>query len=1381
MSEHLFAIHKIAAKARGAYESHAACFDAVGPEKVSNPQDGDPPIDGLKLHEGRVCQTCGYVTTSEEKIKRHANKAHGWVKKDGRQWDVKAVQTFFINNKTRYFVVAGPSEERQRTIPTDDVDLMIEALLDEQARKEREEDKERGMVEEDQLKSDNTPWLRRNGWPRKLAGKNILTIAGFSHKATKDEGTLREVCKSIDRVLGRCKKSMADCREDGWDLLLSWLNSSKKDDYSPEPFSTYYEKSTHNTYVDHWKRFYCYCLRIIDQEDQHGAEFTHRQLQGLQELRAAVELDGEDEEAIDARVLDLSASFIKHSDYDGKRSILLHFAAVMGVDATKNTYKLPNQYGSIVAGLIYCVRLLLFEHTLPAASRKELTDPLWELQRVRKKWLVDGEPSPFHTMNNLLAYCRGVGYDEGAVPRVQWSGDNQTMYYHGKPLAIEKFRDFVRGLIDSAEDLLCKDLLFQDDLRVRDIDLTTLIDDMNESQVGYSFISEKSNGLLGGRARMMARLRASSAWGDMASVEAEGIRFKPKATARYKRKVETFLEQLLILTHITGGQPARGTEVTVLRHLNAQQNMRNVYIQDGRVVLVTRYHKAQVSTGQLRVIPRFLPTRVGQLLVAYLADVLPFVQLLDAAAGSKSPRGFLWADEKGIWDTPRMTKALTRESAARMGNRVTVQDYRHIAIAIDRVHVRGLTGDMEPQEDDAHDVMASHGSVIANQAYGIDRAMLRGLNIRSIATFRGVADRWHQFLRLNSRQKLDGRKRQGEDSPAAATPGTKKRRLEGPVERQVGTADFERALQEAMDRFVGPGATFRSPQQREGLLAVLQGESPLVVILPTGGGKSLLFMLPATLPDANTTVVVVPFVALMEDLLQKCQDAGIDCIEWREDRPGKASIVLVAAETAAQKTFLDYACNLHRLGQLDRIFVDECHLILTAAEYRELLPRLEQLRLLPCPLVMLTATLPPSMEEAFDQAMALRGECPGGESPTFPTYIRAPTHRPNFAYAVEVVLGSQLEDRAHQLLEEAGRTLQGNERAALFCTSRLTCERMAQRLGCSPYHSTWAGKKESLAGWAAGSQKFIVATSALGSGIDVAGIRAVIHLGRPQTIVDFAQEAGRGGRQGESVRSTMVLGRSEFNWLRGSSANKWDANREAMRRYIVTAGCRRLALGEALDVQARSCDELQAEPCDNCSAHTVQTAGADDPGRPTADELPVVLQATFKEAAHYAKGVELREAKVKGEAARMQLVEEALRDMADQCAACWLMDPPGEHQHSAEGCIELRLLLKRSYRDLRRQVRYADNSCCFVCSLPGDRCPSYQRQQECPRPDSAFPLALTAWLWTETRDVVHTVAKREFDGVDAYVEWLAKPRRMCGTLSTNLVALLGAVVERCQL
>lgn len=88
---------------------------------------------------------------------------------------------------------------------------------------------------------------------------------------------------------------------------------------------------------------------------------------------------------------------------------------------------------------------------------------------------------------------------------------------------------------------------------------------------------------------------------------------------------------------------------------------------------------------QVKVIPRFLPHwRVGKLLVVYLADVLPFRQLMDRKAAMLTSKGFLWFKMVKPWETDDLTKALTRESGSRLGFRITTADYRHIAVAIDR-------------------------------------------------------------------------------------------------------------------------------------------------------------------------------------------------------------------------------------------------------------------------------------------------------------------------------------------------------------------------------------------------------------------------------------------------------------------------------------------------------------------------------------------------------------------------------------------------------------------------------------------------------------------------------------------------------------------------
>ena len=153
--------------------------------------------------------------------------------------------------------------------------------------------------------------------------------------------------------------------------------------------------------------------------------------------------------------------------------------------------------------------------------------------------------------------------------------------------------------------------------------------------------------------------------------ESNGLEWMASGIREYESTVERFLEYLLILIHITGGQPGRGTEITTLRYANVMQSMRNIFVKEGRVMIVTEYHKSMAVTDQVKMIPRFLPERVGKLLVVYLADVLPFRQLMDRKAGMLRSKGFLWFKKDKPWETDDLTKALTRESGSRMGFRLT--------------------------------------------------------------------------------------------------------------------------------------------------------------------------------------------------------------------------------------------------------------------------------------------------------------------------------------------------------------------------------------------------------------------------------------------------------------------------------------------------------------------------------------------------------------------------------------------------------------------------------------------------------------------------------------------------------------------------------------
>lgn len=109
--------------------------------------------------------------------------------------------------------------------------------------------------------------------------------------------------------------------------------------------------------------------------------------------------------------------------------------------------------------------------------------------------------------------------------------------------------------------------------------------------------------------------------------------WRQPAVCNYMAKVESFVERLLLLVHLTSGQPAQGTEILSLRHMNSfYSHHRSVFIKNGMVSTVTSYHKGYSVTGLTKIIHRYLPKEIGELLVYYLWLVLPFYLALELVA-----------------------------------------------------------------------------------------------------------------------------------------------------------------------------------------------------------------------------------------------------------------------------------------------------------------------------------------------------------------------------------------------------------------------------------------------------------------------------------------------------------------------------------------------------------------------------------------------------------------------------------------------------------------------------------------------------------------------------------------------------------------------------
>jgi superfamily II DNA helicase RecQ len=241
---------------------------------------------------------------------------------------------------------------------------------------------------------------------------------------------------------------------------------------------------------------------------------------------------------------------------------------------------------------------------------------------------------------------------------------------------------------------------------------------------------------------------------------------------------------------------------------------------------------------------------------------------------------------------------------------------------------------------------------------------------------------------------------------------------------------------------------FRSIEQEQALYAVLDKQTPLVVVLPMGGGKSLLFALPALIKGTGVTVVIVPYKALIVDLVGRLRGYGVDCIEWTRGESNPASVVIVSANRSGDDisngNFLGYAQLLKGKGLLQQVVVDECYLVLTAQSWRDKMLLVKNLRMLGCPTVLLTATLPLLREAELEASMMARNA----------TFIWASTVRPNARYFVSWCKREAVESIALAIGRRwVARLRRTGEKGVVYCRSKPQSERMAEALGCMHYYA----------------------------------------------------------------------------------------------------------------------------------------------------------------------------------------------------------------------------------------------------------------------------------------------------------------------------------------
>jgi ATP-dependent DNA helicase RecQ len=376
------------------------------------------------------------------------------------------------------------------------------------------------------------------------------------------------------------------------------------------------------------------------------------------------------------------------------------------------------------------------------------------------------------------------------------------------------------------------------------------------------------------------------------------------------------------------------------------------------------------------------------------------------------------------------------------------------------------------------------------------------------------------------------------------------------------------------------------PLQQEIIRDALAGRD-VFVLMPTGGGKSLCFQLPALVRD-HLTIVVSPLISLMKDQVDALQTSGIPATylnstlsgneaktRWRGLHRGEYRLLYVAPERLMLDTFLERAINWN----IAQFAIDEAHCISEwghdfRPEYRELKKLREHLP--DVPVMALTATATERVRADIVKELHLRD----------PRCYVASFNRPNLTY--RVVPKSKPYEQLLAFIRN-----RPNDSGIVYCASRKSTESLARNLNedgvsAKPYHAglTASERTKHQESFLRDDVRVVTATIAFGMGINKPNVRFVVHYDLPKNLESYYQETGRAGRDGLPSECVLLFSPNDvakqLHFCDEKSENEGRIARAQLRQMVHYAEARECRRAVLLKYFGEEFLKEQCDGCDNC-------------------------------------------------------------------------------------------------------------------------------------------------------------------------------------------------------
>jgi superfamily II DNA helicase RecQ len=1005
----------------------------------------------------------------------------------------------------------------------------------------------------------------------------------------------------------------------------------------------------------------------------------------------------------------------------------------------RNTLDLSGYYSKF----IYCAQLIVLENAFWLLTREDTS--LIDILKASIEQLFKNDSST--ALSELLlnrSFCFAVNKTlSGNSNVIVHSLVKDTISYKNVTISVENLRLIYKDLINESYDFLINELLLgisSEEYSTITLEEFSKVENRENTTPYTCFRDYHPNKDANNNWLFNIVLNNTIFRSLFFSFENRKFSINKTKVKQFFNKVLFFKKRTLLMLYLLTGLPMRGTELVSLRHVNSRKDSRELFLDIGSNLFIMNISKfkSQYSSEKAASNIRYLPERVSYIFLLYMTLVEPFINKLLINLSTKktttiSPY-FFFINQRFLQSTD-LSSELKSYSLIKIGQPLTIQIYRQVIVAIIREF-------MEESLDIETITLISdnHSAIKANQMnhsinteelnYGRKASTFRNIRGDLQSKYLEFCLRYFDFFCINqsafainsflnnleiSNIVINNSKQTASNTLAlryskssnesiqdiSISQSRKHTRQASSINTSFNNEQVIKKIKirslnflstatstsplllELLKEFLNnKNADFTIPEQELLIRSILLKVPYILGVLPTSSGKSLAYLFTASLSTANISLIITPLVGLKSDLAKRASTFGIPCCNYEDNQEFK-TLTLISIESIIDEVFIQLFISLINKNKIDRIIFDECHLLITAANYRTIMFRFKELLVNPVQVVFLTGTLSFTEEKQLISELKLDQVAK----------IRANCIRTNISYqAIEFKsksLDLQIKEIQDYIEENKANFLTLRDKVIIFCPSTALVNHIADALNCCRYSSSLTKSEQELVlkSFTTDFSDFyniIVCTSGLQEGFDYAYIRLTIYFQHCYEFSGFLQGSSRAGRDKKPAISAFFYNKQNTIPFDNDSKDK-----SLLKSYLRERICRKRLISLYLNNTLLEECPINTEFCDLCLERTK------------------IYSQQANRIISKCKEVELL---------RVQLLEYFEKIYINKyCIYCNLIENNDEIRHqSISECdfseidqLSMRIKLKFHKTEFNLQ----DDSCCFKCLFPTVLCYKLRKAQ----------------------------------------------------------------------